>query len=73
MRRWLSEEHKSKKGGKEIDLSEWENFWMEVSPISALLNRFAAELTACIASRMSRSKATLMTAASSPFVEVFAL
>ncbi|BGP22120.1 sentrin-specific protease 1 [Rhodotorula toruloides] len=32
LRRWLFEEHKSKKGGKEIDLSEWENFWMDDVP-----------------------------------------
>ncbi|CDR37142.1 RHTO0S02e11188g1_1 [Rhodotorula toruloides] len=35
LRRWLAEEHKSKKGGKEIDLSEWENFWMTDVPLQA--------------------------------------
>ncbi|BGP29332.1 hypothetical protein JCM10296v2_001071 [Rhodotorula toruloides] len=35
LRRWLAEEHKSKKGGKDIDLSDWENFWMEDVPLQA--------------------------------------
>jgi len=37
LRKWLQEEHEAKKGGP-IDLSDWEDYWDDVSryPVSIL-------------------------------------